>query len=173
VNEDKVTANYREILSASLQRWSFHTDSSLLGRELSGGLDSANITAIAASICNQRVASYGTVFAGEMGKQQEFRRRELVEKFNTVDYSVGANCIQYYPLSPNGSRLSNLVNYYEEIYSELVEAMLNVAKANGHKVILSGIGGDELLLPDSFTMRNQEEKIAAYRGSIFSNCFFN
>lgn len=172
-----VTDTYREILSSSLQRWSCHRNVGGLGCELSGGLDSANVTAIAPSVCDFQVATYGTILLGEMGRQQERRRKELIEKFHTLDYTVDASHVSYHPLSPNGSRLRRkLMNPYEELYSELFEAMLAIANKNGHKVILTGIGGDELVLPDSFEIgRCKEDKrreTQKRKESLFSGCFF-
>lgn len=168
----QVTDTYREILSSSLKRWYFLKDSNLVGCELSGGLDSANVTAMAASIYDSPIATYGMILDGEMGRQQQLRRKEYTEKFNTLDYTIDAAPIQNHPLFLQGSRLrQKLINPYEEPYSELLEAMLDIAKTNDHRVILTGIGGDELLLSDSFDVDRYKEN-KKDKTSVFSNSFF-
>jgi asparagine synthase (glutamine-hydrolysing) len=172
MDDAEVTDIYREILSASLKRWSCHKNSDLVGCELSGGLDSANVTAVAASVCNSPIATYGMILDGEMGKQQQLRRKELIEKFNTLDYTIDAAQIQNHPLFLDGSRMQNrLINPYEETYSEMNQALINKEKANNHKVILTGLGGDELLLPDSFEI-DKDKNTKKDKTIFFSRTFF-
>ncbi len=152
-NHAEVTRCYREILSASLRRWSPIGGDNNFACELSGGLDSANVTAIARTVFRYPVSTYGMLLDGEIGKQQSHRRQEFTQKFQTSDHIIDA--IKFPPLLPGGSRLQRkTIGPYDEPYSEALESMLSVAVFNNHLIILTGIGGDELVLPDSFEIEN-------------------
>lgn len=110
--------------------------------ELSGGLDSAIVAIIAAQINDKPIKTIGMIFNGDMGNQQENRRREIIEKFNIIDTPAYINGL--YPLINDGETLSNgKASIYDEIYHEALQYSLSLSPLDGGAV-LTGIGGDEL-----------------------------
>jgi len=164
----EVTHFYREILSASLRRWFPISGDRCFGCELSGGLDSANVTAVASNVYDHPISTYGMLLAGDMGRHQVARRQELIQKFNATDRTVDA--IAFPPLTPKGSRWHRKKIWaYDEPYSEALESMLSIARSNDSSIILTGIGGDELVLPDWFEVEDYHKNAEGKKNRFLNN----
>jgi asparagine synthase (glutamine-hydrolysing) len=139
-----VLGTFRDILSASMKRWVVD-EADPVSAELSSGLDTGMVAALAAGLTSRPVQTYGLVMPGEPGRLQQERRNELIERFGLVDRPVMAE--DYPPLS-SGNRLreSRIVPGHE-FYYEAFEAMLKIASAHGTTKLFSGNGGDELVSP--------------------------
>ncbi|HYC61269.1 MAG TPA: asparagine synthase-related protein [Thermoanaerobaculia bacterium] len=131
-----------EILTASMQRWlvpSGTTGPQPVGSELSSGLDSAIVAAVATDFTFP-LQTYGLLQNGEPGIGQRLRRQELIGRFAFVDTAIDAH--EFPPLAHGGARIVP----WEEIYYDAAAAMLRSASRNGMAAMLTGIGGDELCL---------------------------
>lgn len=137
-----VVGVYESILGTSLSRWKVPWEHTAI--EVSGGLDSANVAVSAASVAERAIVTYGLLLGGQAGGQQERRRAEFVRPRSFLDYTVHA--LQWPPWCPHGRRgMGDTFNPSEEPYSEAIEAALDQLASPGSTVILTGIGGDELM----------------------------
>jgi asparagine synthase (glutamine-hydrolysing) len=137
-----VEGAFREILAASTRRWLLRDDAHL-AVELSGGLDSTTVAAAAASLSAQRVRSYGLIMPDAPGVWQARRRDAVVRHLGLVDRSFP--CADAPPFSGGSRRVRDDATVpWGEFYDEAVGALLELAHADGARVILTGMGGDEL-----------------------------
>ena len=83
----RVAETFREILGASMRRW-LSADDGPAAVELSGGLDSSIVVAVAAGTATRPVRSYGVVMPGALGGHQRVRRREVVRRFGDIGAST-------------------------------------------------------------------------------------
>jgi asparagine synthase (glutamine-hydrolysing) len=120
--------------------------------ELSGGYDSACV-ALAATDCRQNLLSYGLIHGATVGRQQRARRRELVELLGLADHEYEAD------------------NHLELAALEIPEAQLTPFDDNQRipcaygvdshpagpaDLIMTGVGGDELCMEQTFRRRPWE-----------------
>lgn len=147
VNDElQVLPAYRSILSATLSRWAF-TDINQIGAELSGGLDSGVVSATMAKLYTP-LKTYGLIIDGAARQQQIERRQILCQAFHAQDQTIDA--LSFPPLLDRGVRLNRKVSLYEEPYTEALTALIQSAQTQGTQILLTGVGGDELMLPASF-----------------------
>lgn len=140
--EARVVETFREILSASMQRW-LTSEDDRLASQLSGGLDSSIVAATAAGLVPRSVQSYGLIMPDVFGKYQSARRDEVVRRFGLTD--VTFPCIDYPPFTPKSRCVSGRVIVpWGEFYEEAFRPLLNRAASNGAHLLLTGRGGDEL-----------------------------
>ncbi len=141
----EVLPMFREILQESLKSW--HSLEYPFTTELSGGLDSAIISSIAAQVSNMPVEAYGIIVPGISGQAQQLRRMELVKNFHLKNIDVSA--VDYLPLSLSDKRIpDNQVVPWEEIYWSAFARLFQKASADkGQVLMLNGLGGDELFSP--------------------------
>jgi asparagine synthase (glutamine-hydrolysing) len=131
-----------EILTASLARWA-RCDDGLIGCELSGGLDSAIVSAAAAALSPAPLRSYGIELTGPCAADQLIRRAALAGRFGLADTTV--DIARFPPLDGDGCRAPGQpVVPWEECYYEAADALLEAAAACGTRTLLTGFGGDEL-----------------------------
>ncbi|MES2451837.1 MAG: asparagine synthase-related protein [Pseudomonadota bacterium] len=138
------------ILSASMRRWTGIAGETL-GAELSGGLDSSLVAAIASRESGRPLPSYGLAIAGtaEAVADQRARRDDLITTLGLRDTEIPME--SFLPLAPGSCRLDGgaPVLPWEEGYYEAMDRLLEQAHSAGTRVMLTGFGGDELcgLLP--------------------------
>lgn len=139
----RVVETFREILSASMKRW-LPTSDHPVAMELSGGLDSSIVAAMAATITTKPVKSFGMIMPGVLGSRyQRARRNEVVKRFGLSDYSFP--CVDHPPFNPKSHRVRGTsVVPWAEFYEEAVGTMLSKVASDGVGVIFTGMGGDEL-----------------------------
>lgn len=112
--------------------------------ELSGGFDSSNVALASHNAGLQGLTSYGLIFPGAARSYQMARRNAIVEKIESVDTTFDIQDRHFLDHWLTGSRW---VNPYEEIYRSLVDGAIDSISSNLPSVMLTGIGGDEALLP--------------------------
>lgn len=131
-----VAGAMHEIIEASMRRW-IDGATWTFGSELSSGLDSGTVTAIAASLLDTPLRTYGLIMPGIEGERQRARRDEMIAAFGCIDTSFAAD--ENLPLTPR-----RRVVPWEEIYYEAMERLIRRAAADGVAVLFNGLGGDEL-----------------------------
>lgn len=137
-----VPGAFREILLASMRRWTGAEDGAI-AVECSGGLDSSVVAAGAAAIARQPVKSFGLLMPGTPGGHQRVRRAALVRQCGLIDQTLP--CIEHAPFVAASRRVREFAfTAWEEYYGEAVGAMLDLATAAGASAIFTGSGGDEL-----------------------------
>jgi asparagine synthase (glutamine-hydrolysing) len=130
---------YEHELAQAVNLWPYASASTAV--ELSGGMDSANV---AMSLTGFGIWSYALMLDGDVGRQQDRRRQDLVDAGGFRDFHVPA--IDHPPLSLGGARaLGDPLNPFDEPYHEAVEHILTVAGGHGITTVFTGDGGDELL----------------------------
>ncbi|WP_284753194.1 asparagine synthase-related protein [Arthrobacter sp. efr-133-R2A-120] len=112
--------------------------------ELSGGFDSSNVALATAQAGLSGLRSYGLIFPGDAGKHQSARRDAVIRELGATDSATPVEGEHFLDSWLTGSQW---VNPYEEIYRQLVETGLEAADLGPSAVMLTGIGGDEALLP--------------------------
>lgn len=150
-----VLGMFQTIMQASMTRW--FSDDLSIASELSSGLDSGIVSAVASAIRPESISTYGLLMPGDLGSDQQVRRKELIERFRLRDRAIDA--LKFPPFYSEGSRLRHMrVAPWEECYYESVEAMLKLVSEDGNVCILTGVGGDELFYPHWQEMGLQERE---------------
>lgn len=140
-NADVVSA-FERLLAGALGRYDLLRDN--VGVELSGGCDSANTALSVADLLGDRVPSYGLLVGGHAGRQQQRRRAELAAHGNFADHTVDAT--DYAPFDPSGARARGaFLAPHEEPYVEALGTAVAAAAVSGVRVVVTGVGGDELM----------------------------
>ncbi|GGO98111.1 hypothetical protein [Wenjunlia tyrosinilytica] len=115
--------------------------------QLSGGQDSATVALSLGALFPGRVTACAMMLPGEVGVQQERRRRALMEASRmAADVRIAA--LDLPPLSPGGRRVAGpgWSSPFEEPYLELLTALLGRLGAAGVHTVVTGFGGDELMI---------------------------
>ncbi|UPG83960.1 hypothetical protein L2Y94_11375 [Luteibacter aegosomatis] len=108
--------------------------------ELSGGMDSGTV-ATALTRQHGNVASRGILLDGEVRAPQVQRRAAMIERLGLLDDTVD---IAAYPPSLDLRTGGEPYGFYREFYLEACSALWASARAQGRRVLFTGIGGDEL-----------------------------
>lgn len=120
--------------------------------EYSGGQDSTCV-AIAASKLRTALESYGVIHPGAIGRQQRVRREELIELLGLIDYTG---------LSSSTLPIASLfiaecqVTFNDDLYRMCCMDALTSHKLHDVDLVVTGIGGDELFMDDTFWRENWE-----------------
>lgn len=119
--------------------------------EVSGGLDSANV-AITATALLPGLRSYGLAIGGAAREQQLCRRRTLIHVLGIEDLTIDA--MNHLPFSGHSKRAVN--SFLDPMVEPYRECLGSALDAVGAHVVLTGIGGDELmgLRPEESDQRN-------------------
>ena len=148
-------------LTSSVRRW-LTPAASAVGCELSGGLDSALVTAAVADVTGTAPQTYGLTLPGQQGIAQHARRAELLCRFGGADTTVPFAGFQPFAPAPledsvHGSSWEHSAAFdrggagimapWEECYAEARNAMLEHAARDGVQIMLTGLGGDQLSYP--------------------------
>lgn len=147
-----VLGAFGEILTASMARW-IDVDGVVAAAELSGGLDSAIVAAVAARRLGRPLRTYGLRMPPPTGEPQAARRQELIDRFAFVDRFLDAAA---FPPLADGSRAASSVIPWLEFYTEAFDALAALARKDGATTLLTGIGGDELLYLHRFELTERE-----------------
>lgn len=146
----RATDGLREIIAENMRPFLAAADRPIV--ELSGGFDSACV-ALAASDVRDGLLSYGLVHAGVVGVQQRARRQEVVDLLGFADYGYMAD------------------NHPELAALEIDEAQITPFDDNQRipcaygvethplgraDLILTGVGGDELCMEQTFRRSSWE-----------------
>ncbi|WGM38990.1 hypothetical protein [Caulobacter sp. NIBR1757] len=111
--------------------------------EISGGMDSAITSLVAARAFGPGLLSYGAVFEGDMGRDQVARRNLIVGTGGMADLAVpAARLAPYGVTSPRRTPLT--VWPHDENYPEIFEPMIAFCAGAGIDALITGSGGDEL-----------------------------
>lgn len=137
-----VLATFGSILDAAVRRWLGQRCSSVAAH-LSGGLDSAIVAAFARRHA-ATVRTYGLNLPGTAARSQRERRAELIQRYGHIDTAI--NAIEVPVLAEPSARLRKFrIVPWEEIYYEAFDRLHSLATAAGDDIILTGVGGDEIL----------------------------
>ncbi|HEX6374426.1 MAG TPA: asparagine synthase-related protein [Allosphingosinicella sp.] len=120
--------------------------------ELSGGYDSSCV-AIAARSATDRLNSYGLVHQGAMGIQQRKRRRELVDLLGVNDFEFPS--WEHTPLASLEVPECSLT-LVDDNHRLPCAYAVDAHPAKGLDLILTGVGGDELTMENTFQRREWE-----------------
>lgn len=137
-----VLGAFDEILTAAMRRWLAPGDP-VPAAELSGGLDSAIVAATAAKVTGSAVRTFGLQMPPPSGASQRERRDELIGLFGFQDTLLDAESLR--PFSNRRRIDEGLVVPWHEFYSDAFDEIYRLAHRSGARVVLSGLGGDELL----------------------------
>lgn len=163
-----VIGAYETILAASMRRWRLPWSRTAV--EVSGGFDSADILVTAASMDVRDISTYGLLIGGSPGAQQERRRTELLGKGTFRDVAIRAQ--DWPPFCADGRRGKGYAfDPGVEPYSEALDAALERVTANETSVVVTGVGGDELMSLRPWE-RGQRRRYAETAGSVQGKRFF-
>lgn len=136
-----VPGMFEQLMSASIGRWFSHQDTPIAA-ELSGGLDSAVVSMIAAKRTTTPIRTYGLIVPGDTGRIQAIRRRAITDMISADDRALEA--ARFAPFSQAERAPNDLIVPWGEYYHEAFGALLRQARKDGVHSILTGIGGDEI-----------------------------
>ena len=108
--------------------------------ELSGGMDSATVASALANAYGV-VASRGILLGGDERDVQVKRREKIVQRLGLLDETVDIDA--YLPsldLQPGERK----VYPHAELYLEAFDRLWGSARAQGRRMLFTGVGGDEL-----------------------------
>ena len=108
--------------------------------ELSGGMDSASV-ACALVTCHGPVASKGILLGGDVRLPQIQRRGQIAGRLGLFDDTVDMSA---FPPDLDIRQPAQTKNLAREYYLEACSALWRKARAQGHDMLFTGIGGDEL-----------------------------
>ncbi len=166
------TTHFRELFSDAV-RIRARADANV-AFSLSGGLDSSSIVAVAAKTLSKPFRTYSINFPGE-AQGEEPLARLVSEQYPDM--------IDYHTYTPNNTDFWDVANDYiwlqEEPFhfpnAELFQAYFRKAREENYKVMITGIGGDELLagyrayfFPLLNTLR-QKRRFAPLVSNLFLN----
>lgn len=153
--------SFGELLDSALKR--LLPDPAVpLAAGLSGGLDSSAVVA-AARRRGHRVDSFGLVMPGADGMTQQARRQAVIDRFQLRDHAHPA-CYKSSCWADYGRAVADRMVPWEERHHDLLDGLYARAAENGHACFLTGVGGDELLMPYWDEMADRDESIQALRG---------
>ncbi|WGG50492.1 asparagine synthase-related protein [Rugamonas sp. DEMB1] len=135
-----VPAAFETLLAAILRRHDMR--GTRMACQLSGGIDSALLSLIAARHGPRPLATYGLLMPGRAGRAQQRRRERLRRACGARDTAVAA--IEHLPFARSWRLAADPVVPWGEFYHEAFGALMRRARANGDLCMVSGIGGDEL-----------------------------
>lgn len=137
---------------------SVQPQSNPIATELSGGLDSGIVTAVAARCHPRRIKSHGLVMPSGEGAMQNQRRMEFVKRFQLQDAAISAE--RYLPFGSRGERLRESTAIpWGDCYDEAFGEMFDTVSRSGSCVLMTGIGGDELMYPHWSELSKQEQSM--------------
>lgn len=109
--------------------------------ELSGGMDSATVAGALGSVYGP-IASFGILLDDSSGNDQAERRRRITERLGLRDETLDIETVApILDLQPNPARTEYPL---PEIYLEAFEGLWDKAQSQGHELLFTGIGGDQL-----------------------------
>lgn len=111
--------------------------------ELSGGVDSGNVTASVVDAFGRGVDSYGLIVPGPLGKSQQRRRQAYVQANGLIDAPHPAQLTP--PFTPWGPRgRGEPHDPAGDFYAEAFDAARAHLPTVGIRVVFTGFGGDEI-----------------------------
>ncbi|WP_294330364.1 asparagine synthase C-terminal domain-containing protein [uncultured Sphingomonas sp.] len=147
------------ILHASVRRW-LEIAGASAACEVSGGLDSCMVAALAHRCEGFSQRSYGLALVGtrEAEGDQRARRAEIARQLRLADTAIPM--ADHLPLAPGSARVTGDLPAlpWEEGYYEAMDALLLQAQRDGIGVLATGFGGDEL-----FGLRPSERRALGLR----------
>ena len=136
-NEDEAVAGLRAAMSDSVAH---HLISDVpVGLFLSGGLDSSSVVALASQVSDTTIDTF-TVTFGDSDYSEAEPAREVAHRFSTRHHEILLSA-------------SDLLNALPDVFDAMDQPSLDglntfivsrAVRAHGIKVVLSGLGGDEL-----------------------------
>lgn len=145
-------AMFGELLQRAVSARSTATER--ISLELSGGMDSASV-ACALAQCHGRVASKGILLDGDVRHPQIQRREQIVTRLGLFDDTVEMTA---FPPDLDIQRPAQNKSLSREYYLEACSALWNKARAQGHDMLFTGIGGDELFPSYVDEVRKQDPR---------------
>jgi len=111
-----------------------------LSLELSGGMDSGSV---ACALARQlgTIASKGILLDGDVRRPQIERRNQITSRLGLVDETVEMSA---FPPDLDIGQPAQPKSLSREYYLEACSALWRKARAQGHDMLFTGIGGDEL-----------------------------
>lgn len=153
INDDaRVTDEFVRIIEEVLRPRLSRSQSTLL--ELSGGLDSAYV-ALAASNVGGQLSSYGVIHDGAMGRQQRKRREEAIARFGLEDHTHPS--AEPSPFGSLDDDISSLTPF-DDLYRMACVAAVENHPGQDFDLLLTGMGGDELTMEETYFRRDWEVK---------------
>lgn len=120
--------------------------------ELSGGFDSSCV-GLAAKLLRDDLHSYGLIQQGAIGIQQRKRRSELVHKLGVEDVEVSA--FEVMPFAAL-ERDECTITPCDAAFRIPCAAALDAHPVDDIDVIITGLGGDELTMENTYHRQNHE-----------------
>ena len=111
-----------------------------LSLELSGGMDSGSVACALAKRLGS-VASKGILLDGDVRHPQIERRNQITSRLGLVDETVEMSA---FPPDLDIQQPTQPKSLSREYYLEACSALWRKARAQGHDMLFTGIGGDEL-----------------------------
>jgi asparagine synthase (glutamine-hydrolysing) len=111
-----------------------------LSLELSGGMDSGSVACALARRLGT-IASKGILLDGDVRRPQIERRNQITSRLGLVDETVEMSA---FPPDLDIGQPAQPKSLSREYYLEACSALWRKARAQGHDMLFTGIGGDEL-----------------------------
>jgi asparagine synthase (glutamine-hydrolysing) len=152
-------AMFRELLERAVSARPMAADR--LSLELSGGMDSGSVACALAGRLGT-VASKGILLDGDVRYPQIERRNQIISRLGLVDESVQMSA---FPPDMDIQHATQPKSLSREYYLEACSALWSKARAQGHDMLFTGIGGDELFpsYMDEVQNRGAEEPNTAHQ----------
>ncbi|MBX7535155.1 hypothetical protein K3175_05740 [Qipengyuania sp. GH1] len=159
-----ISKAFTDLLSQQLSRFRTKSKKSLV--EVSGGLDSS-LLAIVAATSLPEVYSYGLLQVGIAGDQQALRRRELIELVGLKDSEANANAFPPFAgLRMDESSISAFDDNHRPACVKAIDALGNAQ----FDLLIAGIGGDELMMENTYTSQEWEVPGTVCTSSVVAGC---
>lgn len=155
----KATDEFLYLIADSIRHNLVKANAPLL--ELSGGFDSACVAVAACSLRNG-MNSYAVIQQGAMGVQQRNRRRELIDLLKVNDFE--APSFEPPPFASLKVEECTLTPF-DDMYRLPCVYAVDAHPAKGIDLLVTGIGGDELTMEDTFLSRQDWEVSGSVCGS--------
>lgn len=128
-----------------------------ISAELSGGLDSSIVAGVANQMMSGSLKTTGLLLPPNIGDHAH--RRDIISA--TLGLNDTAISIEpHLPLSVDAPNFLRNRAAWEELYIEAFNALFEVASESEHDVLLTGFGGDELFMLNTWELLLEKQTLA-------------
>lgn len=149
-----IVGNYCDLLRTVISRWPL--DQVTTSSEFSGGMDSALIARISSENLLKPLLCNGLEIEGAARPQQSQRRASAIEKFGFRDLTFDIAQTSAVPVELKFSKEYVPTPYNADLQQPLHQLWKNLRQEHGVRAMLTGTGGDELLMRHYFEFESED-----------------